>query len=137
MTLTRALVEQADSLPGAVDVFLGAVLSDTFARPLHPNLRPGGYGIMGGAAKGFASQPGSIANVLPVPYRELEAAFGAGRLRADVVMLQLAVSEDGSRLSLGMANDYVVAAARRARCVIAEITRPDCCSRSRYRSLAS
>lgn len=121
LTVTRALVEQADTLAGPVDVFLGAVLSDTFARTLHPNLRPGGYGIMGGAAKGFASQPGSIVNVTPTPYRELEGAFGAGRLRADVVMLQLAVSADGRRLSLGMANDYVVAAARRARCVIAEI----------------
>ena len=124
LTLSRALVEEAHSLPGAVNVFLGAVLSDTFARPLHAHLRPGGYGIMGGAAKGFASQPGSISGVLPTPYRELEAAFSAGRLRADVVMLQLAISPDGSRLSLGMANDYVVAAARRARCVIAEIN-PD------------
>ncbi|MFZ9624073.1 MAG: acetyl-CoA hydrolase/transferase family protein [Burkholderiaceae bacterium] len=121
LTLTRALVEEADSLAGPVDVFLGAVLSDTFARPLSPKLRPGGYGIMGGAAKGFASQPGSIANVTPTPYRELERSFSTGRLRADVVMLQLAPSADGSRLSLGMANDYVIAAARRARCVIAEI----------------
>jgi len=67
LTVTRALVEQADTLAGPVDVFLGAVLSDTFARALHPNLRPGGYGIMGGAAKGFASQPGSIVNVTPTP----------------------------------------------------------------------
>ena len=121
LTVTRALVDQAASLAGPVDVFLGAVLSDTFARELPANLRPGGYGIMGGAARGFASQPGSIANVTPTPYRELEGAFAAGRIRADVVMLQLALSADGSRLSLGMANDYVVSAARRARCVIAEI----------------
>lgn len=121
LTLTRALVEQADSLGGAVDVFLGAVLSDTFARRLPANLRPGGYGIMGGAAKGFASQPGSINNVVPTPYRELESAFGSRRLKADVVLLQLAPSPDGTRLSLGLANDYTIAAARQARCVIAEI----------------
>ncbi len=121
LTLTRALVEQADTLGGPVDVFLGAVLSDTFARELPANLRPGGYGIMGSAARGFASRPGSIAHVTPTPYRELEGAFASGRLRADVVLLQLAPSRDGTRLSLGMANDYVVAAARRARCVIAEI----------------
>ncbi len=121
LTLTRALIEQAESLPGEVNLFLGAVLSDTFARELHRKFKPGGYGIMGSAARGFASQPGSIANVTPTPYRELEGAFTNGRLRADVVMLQLAPSADGSRLSLGMANDYVVAAARRARCVIAEI----------------
>lgn len=121
LTLTRALIEQADTLAGPVQLYLGAVLSDTFARELPPNILLGGYGMMGGAARGFAAQPGAITRITPTPYRELERSYEAGRLKADVVLLQLAVSADGTRLSLGMANDYVVTATRKARLVLAEI----------------
>ncbi len=121
LTLTRALIDQADTLSGPVELFLGAVLSDTFARELPPNILLGGYGMMGGSARGFAAQPGALARIVPTPYRELERAFGARRIPADVVLLQLAASRDGTRLSLGLANDYVVTAARHARLVIAEI----------------
>lgn len=121
LSLTRALIAQAHTLKAPVELFLGAVLSDTFARELPPNILLGGYGMMGGSARGFAAQAGAISRITPTPYRELERAFDARRIRADVVLIQLAASSDGTRLSLGMANDYVVTATRHARLVIAEI----------------
>jgi acetyl-CoA hydrolase len=120
LSLTRALVGEAQHLPPC-RLFLGAVLSDTFETELPTHLSLAGYGVMGRSVRAFSGSPGGVEGVLPTPYSGLEAAFGSGRVRADVVLLQLAPSRDGKRLSLGLAHDYVVAAARKARIVIAEI----------------
>ena len=83
--LTRALAEQRHRFPGA-RVFLGAVFSRSFA-PAHADaLRFSGYGAMGRAAALFDADGGSI---VPIHYRELEAAFASGRLHADVVLMQV------------------------------------------------
>src|SRR5690606_2558749 len=116
--LTRALAEQRHRFPGA-RVFLGAVFSRSFA-PAHADaLRFSGYGAMGRAAALFDADGGSI---VPIHYRELEAAFASGRLHADVVLMQVPAGEDGAPAdNLGLANDYVAHAATRARVVIAEV----------------
>ena len=116
--LTRALVEQRHAFPGA-RVFLGAVFSRSFA-PAHADaLRFAGYGAMGRAAALFDADGGAI---VPIHYRELEAAFASGRLRADVVLMQVPAGDDGAPAhNLGLANDYVAQAATRARVVIAEV----------------
>ena len=76
---------------------------------------------MGRSARAFSARPASVAGIVAAPYREIEQAFADGQLRADVVLIQLVRSPDGSRLGLSLANDYVAVAARHARCVIAEI----------------
>src|SRR5690606_35831088 len=116
--LTRALAAQRHQFAGA-RVFLGAMFSRSFAPGHADALRFTGYGAMGRAAALFDADGGTI---VPIHYRELEAAFASGRLHADVVLMQLPAGEDGAPAdNLGLANDYVAQAATRARVVIAEV----------------
>ncbi|HEY0294992.1 MAG TPA: acetyl-CoA hydrolase/transferase C-terminal domain-containing protein [Bordetella sp.] len=117
LTLTQALVEQRADLSGA-RVFLGAVFSRTFAPEHADHLRFSSYGVLGAAA---ALGRQGLIDVLPCSYHELECRYASGALAADVVLLQLAPGGGDGPYSLGMANDYVAAAARRARVVIAEV----------------
>jgi len=120
LTLTRALVEQRERL-GGVDVFVGTLLSDTFSPSKADGLRFFSYGAMGRAAS-LASA--GLLRIVPIHYSELEPAFASGALPADVALIQLAPPRHGRGHSFGLANDYLVAAARRARVVVAEIN-PD------------
>lgn len=116
--LTQALAAQRHAFPGA-RVFLGAVFSRSFATAHTDALRFTGYGAMGRAAALFGADGAAI---VPIHYRELEAAFAGGRLHADVVLMQLPAGEDGAPAdNLGLANDYVAQAALHARAVIAEV----------------
>ncbi len=116
--LTQALVAQRHRFPGA-RVFLGAMFSRSFG-PAHADaLRFTGYGAMGRAAALFDADGASI---VPIHYRELEAAFASGRLHADVALMQMPAGDDGAPAdNLGLANDYVAQAATRARAVIVEV----------------
>jgi acyl-CoA hydrolase len=117
LTLTRALVEQRSALAG-VELFLGSVFSDTFSAAQANCLQFRSYGAMG---RTFPLARAGALRIVPSHYSELEQAFEQRQLEADVVLLQLAPSRRGRGFSLGLANDYVAAAARRARLVIAEI----------------
>jgi acetyl-CoA hydrolase len=114
LALTRALVRQRHAI-GGLRVFLGAVFSDTFMPDATGGISFCAYGAIG-AASGLA-KAGRL-DILPLPYSRLPGAFGPDN-PADAVLLQLARSPSG--LSFGLAHDYVVAAARHARLVIAEI----------------
>ena len=117
LTLTRALVAQREQLTG-VEVFLGTMFSDTFA-PAHADaFRFRSYGAM--ARVGALARSGAL-HVVPIHYSEIEPAFEQGALQADVVLVQMSAERPGAGHSFGLAHDYVVAAARRARVVIAEI----------------
>jgi acetyl-CoA hydrolase len=117
LTLTQTLVEQRAELSG-VQVFLGATFSRTFSPAHADHLRFASYGAMGAASVALGKR--GLLEVLPSAYGELEGLYARGALAADVVLLQLAKGDDGS-YSLGTANDYVAAAARQARVVIAEV----------------
>jgi acyl-CoA hydrolase len=101
---------------GPFEVFVGPVLSNSFDGPETAAMRFASYGAMGKAAR--LARAGQL-DVWPMHYSAVSAAFADGRLRADVVLLQLAVGPDGYYLALS--NDYVVAAARHARSVIVEV----------------
>lgn len=120
LTLTERLVAQKDRLRD-VEIFLGPTFSDTFAPERTDGLRFAAYGGMGRTAR--LARAGRLA-ILPWHYGALARGFADGRLRADVVMLQLAPPPPGRRPGLGLANDYVAQAARRARVVVAELN-PD------------
>lgn len=113
--LTGALVRQRRAL-GPVRVFLGAVFSRSFEPEATDGLAFSGYGAIGGA--GRLSRAGRL-DPVPVQYSRLPGLFADGIQPADVVLLQLA--RNGDRLGLACSVDYMLAAARRARTVIAEI----------------
>lgn len=112
LALTAALA----ALDPPVELFVGPLFSDSFAEP--GRLRFSSYGAMGRASR--LARCGRL-EVLPLHYGALGAAFANGDMRADVVLIQLACGPQGYAAAL--ANDYVLAAARRARWVIAEINR--------------
>src|SRR5690606_5407909 len=72
-----------------------------------------------GAAAGLA-KAGRL-DPFPVQYSRLPGLFMDGTLPADVVLLQLAPGRDGGPPAVALSHDYTVAAARRARMVIAEV----------------
>lgn len=100
---------------GPFETFLGTVVSGSFDAVLS-EMPFAGYGAMGRASR--IARRGRL-DVWPLHYSALEAGFAAGAIRADVVLIQLAQGPDGFCATL--ANDYVLAAARHARCVIAEV----------------
>ncbi|MFC0282886.1 acetyl-CoA hydrolase/transferase family protein [Camelimonas abortus] len=115
--LTEALVAQSGDI-GPVTVFLGTLFSRTFAPDAAPNLRFTGYGAIQQA--GALARAGRL-DPVTTHYSQLPELFASGRQRADVVMLQLSPGPEGRRPSLGMITDYLVAACRRARVVIAQM----------------
>lgn len=115
-TLTRKLLAEAGALP--LQVFLGTTLSDTFDGALPPAMRFLAYGAMG---RNAALADRRLLDVLPVPYGQLSACFAGGLLGADVVLLQAAPGPAGRRPSLGLAHDYTLDAARRARVCVVEL----------------
>lgn len=116
LTLTRCLVAAAARSAVPLTVFVGTLFSDTFdAAPA--NMRFRSYGAIGRAS---AIADRSALDILPEAYSRLPALFGSGLVRADVVLLQAALDENGVP-SFGLASDYVLDAARRARTVIVEI----------------
>ena len=117
LTLTRQLVAQKDRI-GPFEIFLGPLHSDTFAAAKIAGIRFSSYGAIGRAAS--LSRGGRL-DIVRHPYSALAEAFASGALKADVVLIQLAAPLPGHAPSFGLANDYLVAAARQARMVVAEI----------------
>ena len=120
LTLTKQLVAQKDRI-GPFEIFLGPLHSDTFATEKTAGIRFSSYGAIGRAAS--LSRSGRL-DIVRQPYSALAEAFASGALKADVVLIQLAAPLPGRPPSFGLANDYLVAAARQARMVVAEIN-PD------------
>ncbi|SED14422.1 acetyl-CoA hydrolase [Rhizobiales bacterium GAS191] len=118
--LTQALMRQRHAI-GPLRIFLGVVSSETFRPEDSDGIAFSSFGALGNAAR--LAKAGRL-DIHPVHYGKLPELFAGGHLGADVVLLQLAPAADGSGLSLGLANDYVAAASRRARLVVAEVN-PD------------
>jgi len=117
LPLTTALVTQRNEV-GACRVFTGMLLSDTFAPEACSPLRLASYGGVGRNHRLVAS---GHMDVLPSNYSQIPGLITAGILSCDVVMLQLSPPGPDGNHSLGISQDYLVAAARRARVVLAEI----------------
>ncbi len=119
VTLTEALMAQAAQLP-PFRLMIGPVFSETFSVASAPDVAFQSYGAIGNARR--LAKAGRL-DLIPSNYSAFCADFAARRHKADVVLVQLAEAGDG-RLSASLSNDYVIDAARGARCVIAEIN-PD------------
>ena len=120
LTLTCLLMDAGKGDPGTLPltVFLGTTLSSTFDSDIPAGMRFASYGAMGRAAS-LADR--GLLDVLPERYGTLAGLFVEGALRADVVLLQAAPGGPTRPPSLGLANDYTLAAARRARVVVVEV----------------
>jgi acyl-CoA hydrolase len=116
LTLTEALVRQRAAI-GRCRVFLGPAFAGTFKPEHGDHLRFVGYAASG---SNQALARAGMLDIVPAHYAELPTLFRDARQPAEVVMLQLAPAEGGAR-RLGMANDYQLEAARRARVVLGEI----------------
>src|SRR5579883_1793788 len=117
LTLTETLVRQRAAI-GRCHVFLGPSFSGTF-RPEHGDHI--GFTAYGGSGRNQGLARAGLLDIVPSHYSALSRLFAEGALRADVALLQLSPRDAGGRHSIGMANDYQLEAARRARVVIAEI----------------
>lgn len=117
VTLTEMLVAQRAAI-GKVNVFIGLALSDTI-RPEHTDfITPASYGAVG---TGLKLARAGVLKLLPSLYSSIWRDMECGRLPIDVVFVQISPpGPDGSH-SLGFCNDYLPAAMRNARLVIAEI----------------
>ena len=117
-TLTEALVAQAGRI-GRLDVFLGANFSGIFGPTAAPSL---GFTSFGGLTRNAGLSKSGRLKVVPVHYSHMPWLMASGTYPADVVLVQLSAPRGGRGYTLSTVNDgYLVAAARRARCVIAEV----------------
>lgn len=117
LTLTEALVRQRASL-GKVNTFIGPSFSGTLQPEHADHLAFGSYCGMG---KNQRLSKAGLLDIVPCHYSHLPKLIASGLLACDVVFVQLSAPNAAGELSLGVANDYLLEAARRARTVIAEI----------------
>ncbi len=116
MALTRCLVDFATRTGLPLTVFVGTLFSDTF------DSAPGNMQFLSYGAIGKASviSDRGLLDVIPADYSQFPNFFSTGAIRSDVVLLQVALDDEG-KMSLGLACDYVLDAAKNARVVVAEI----------------
>ena len=117
LVLSNALVRQRADI-GPCSLFVGMLTCDTF-RPEHADKLA--FQSYGGIARNHRLVEAGALDVLPSHYSRFPSLIESGRIPCDVVMLQLSAEGVDGRFSLGIAHDYLMAAARRARVVIAEV----------------
>lgn len=118
--LVRALLQQAPTLSPSSERFKLFVAGSYsgLIRPEHSTyFEFAGYGAFGDAA---ALVKAGLLALYPTHYSRLPHLL-ANELRPDVVLLQLSRPDANGRYSLGVASDYQLDTARRARVVIAEV----------------
>ena len=74
-----------------------------------------------GSGTNRALAQAGVLDILPIHYSQLPGLIRSGALRIDVVMLQVSPADEHGCHSLGLANEYLVAALDAARVVIAEV----------------
>ncbi|MQA13035.1 MAG: acetyl-CoA hydrolase [Pseudonocardiaceae bacterium] len=117
VALTRRLMAQRAAI-GGFRCFLGMPASDT-CRPEHTDL-VSFVSYIGSGANRALYDSGRL-QILPVHFSELGRLVASGRLPIDVVMLLVPPPDDAGRFAMGLADEYLSAAADRARIVVAEV----------------
>ncbi|MDI3327358.1 MAG: acetyl-CoA hydrolase/transferase C-terminal domain-containing protein [Alicyclobacillaceae bacterium] len=117
LTLTTALVRQRERI-GKIRVFLGTSFSDTLL-PEHADfISFRGLGALGNHR--ILAKHGLI-EVIPCHLSELPAFIESKTIPVDVVFVQISAADGEGNHSFGLVNDYIEAAMRHARVVIAEV----------------
>jgi acyl-CoA hydrolase len=119
LTLSEALVAQRHTI-GPITLFLGPGYSQTLA-PEHADCLT----FLGMSAIGTRRRlvDAGVLRLIPCQLSDVESLFDSGILKADVVILHLSPPADdgGGEYSMGLVNDYLKIAMRRARTVIAQV----------------
>lgn len=115
--LTTALVEQRARL-GGVEVFLGAMLSDTFQPEHADGIR---FRALGGLGTNARLSRGGVLEVVPCHISAVPGLVSDGSIGSDVVFVQLSPPDTEGRHSLGPVADYLRPALERARVVVGEV----------------
>ena len=115
--LTTTLVEQRARL-GGVEVFLGAMLSDTFQPEHADGIR---FRALGGLGTNARLSRAGVLEVVPCHISAVPGLISAGSIGADVVFVQLSPPDAEGRYSLGPVADYLRPALERARVVVGEV----------------
>lgn len=116
-TLVGQLLAQRHRI-GHFNVFLGASYSG-LVRPEHADVIS--FTGIGAVGHNRAMCKAGALQVIPCHLSDLPRLLADGRLRADVVLMQLSAEDERGELSLGAVNGYVQAALEQARVVIGEI----------------
>ncbi len=117
LTLTEALVSQRQTI-GRISVFVGPTYTATL-QPEH-----GDYFDMlsyCGIGENRRLIAAGVLEVIPSHCSQMHGLIQEGAIPVDVVFLHLSPEGPNGQRSLGIANDYLVAAAKRGRVVIAEV----------------
>ncbi|SAL00656.1 acetyl-CoA hydrolase/transferase family protein [Caballeronia ptereochthonis] len=118
VALTRALIGQRGKI-GPIDVFIGPTYGDTFG-PSHGDFIA--FKSYCGTARNALLHAARILDPIPAHYSDLGRLFARGVLRCEVALMTLGPPDEHGRFNLGLVNDYIVDAARKARVVIAEVS---------------
>lgn len=117
LTLTEALVRQRTSI-GRIGTFFGPSFSNTL-QPEHADCLS--FSSYCGIGKNQRLSKAGLLEIIPSHYSQLPKLIASGQMACNVAFLQLSGPNAEGRHSFGVANDYMLAAARKARVVIAEI----------------
>jgi acyl-CoA hydrolase len=117
LTLSEALVAQRAEI-GRIGVFIGPSYSRTLSPEHADTLSLKSYCAIGNNQK---LAKAGVLEIIPSHYSGIPGLIANAAIACDVVFLQLAAENENGELSLGLANDYLLDAARRARIVIAEV----------------
>ena len=115
--LTQALMQQRHAI-GNFSTFLGVTYSDTLKAEYADCVRFTAYCGSGGNRE--LAKAGKL-DILPCHYSQLSELIKGGRLKVDVLMLQLAPANERGEYSLSIAHEYLIPALESARVVIAEV----------------
>ena len=115
--LVAELIALASQI-GALDVFCGYSLNPAWTQDVDPALRVTTYCGLGTVRHQVARRG---ARVIPEQLSQLSSHFASGKLRADVVLLQVAPADEDGYHSLGCAVDHGWDAAQVARVVLVEV----------------
>jgi len=115
--LTQALMAGRHAI-GDFSVFLGVTYSDTLKAEYADCIRFSAY--CGSGGNRVLAKAGKL-DILPCHYSHLPGLIASGRLKVDVLMLQLAPANECCEYSLALAHEYLIPALEAARVVIAEV----------------
>ncbi len=117
LPLTQALMAQRHAI-GNFNVFLGITYSDTLRVEFADCIRFSAY--CGSGGNRALAKAGKL-DILPCHYSHLRGLIASGRLKVDVLLLQLAPANERGEYSLSIAHEYLIPALAAARVVIAEV----------------
>lgn len=117
LTLTEAFVAQRAAYTGA-RVFLGVNYSGVVQADHADHLKLASYC---GAGHNRKLADAGLLDICPFPYSQLAGLIESGRLKTDVVLVQVSPPNAKGEYSLGLSVEYLGSALKTARCVIAEV----------------